>query len=131
VDLTADFHCVTGWSVKAVNWRGVRIKDVIPELDPRAVAALAMGIDGYGATIMLDVLLDDYTIIAYAMNGKILPGEHGFPLRLVILSRYGWRSVKYLSEIVILGDIELGYWELLGYHYDGDPWKEEGLLRVP
>ncbi|ADN51603.1 sulfite oxidase-like oxidoreductase [Vulcanisaeta distributa] len=125
VDLVTDFHCVTGWSVLNVEWRGVPTKYLVDMARPKGDYVMAVGIDGYTTNLPLSALLEETTIIAYAMNGKILPREHGFPLRLVVPSRYGWKSAKYLSELVIMDSNEPGYWESLGYHDNGDPWLEE------
>ncbi|WP_446753016.1 sulfite oxidase-like oxidoreductase [Vulcanisaeta sp. JCM 16161] len=125
VDLVADFHCVTGWSVLNVTWRGVPTNYLMNMVKPRGDYVMAIGIDGYTTNLPLSALLEETTIIAYAMNGKILPREHGFPLRLVVPSRYGWKSAKYLSELVVMDSNEPGYWESLGYHDNGDPWLEE------
>ncbi len=126
VDLVTDFHCVTGWSVLNVEWRGgVPTRYLMDMARPKGDYAMAVGIDGYTTNLPLNALLEETTIIAYAMNGKILPKEHGFPLRLVVPSRYGWKSAKYLSELIIMDSNEPGYWESLGYHDNGDPWLEE------
>ncbi|BDR93233.1 sulfite oxidase-like oxidoreductase [Vulcanisaeta souniana] len=125
IDLVTDFHCVTGWSIQNVAWRGVPTRYVMDMAKPRDNYVMAVGIDGYTTNLPLSALLEETTIIAYAMNGKILPRENGFPLRLVVPSRYGWKSAKYLSELIIMDSNEPGYWESLGYHDNGDPWLEE------
>jgi len=59
-------------------------------------------------------------LLAYEMDGKPLPREHGAPLRLVIPEMYGYKNVKWVSEINLVPKAEQGYWELLGY--DQDAW---------
>ncbi|WP_291998900.1 molybdopterin-dependent oxidoreductase [Caldivirga sp.] len=125
VDLTADFHCVTGWSVSNVSWRGVKVRDIMPKPLSNAKYALVIGADGYTTNIPINALMEDTSIVAYAMNGSILSKDHGFPLRLVIPSRYGWKSAKYVKEVRLIDEVQLGYWESLGYHDNGDPWLEE------
>ncbi len=124
-DLVTDFHCVTGWSVLNVEWRGIPTRYLMDIAKPRGDYVMAVGIDGYITNLPLNALFEETTIIAYAMNGKILPREHGFPLRLIVPSRYGWKSAKYLSELIIMDSNEPGYWESFGYHDNGDPWLEE------
>ena len=131
IDLTTDFHCVTGWSVLNVTWRGVPTRYIMDMAKPRGGYVMAVGVDGYTTNLPLSALLEETTIIAYAMNGKVLPREHGFPLRLVVPSRYGWKSAKYVNELVIMDENEPGYWELLGYHDNGDPWLEERFRTGP
>ena len=125
VDLLADFHCVTGWSVGNVKWRGTPLAPLIKEAGPRGRYALVHGLDGYTSLMPLDALLEEYTIAAWAMDGQPLRPEHGFPLRLVVPSRYGWKSVKYLAAVEVLEKPIPGYWEALGYTVNADPWSEE------
>ena len=54
-----------------------------------------------------------------------LPPEHGGPLRLVVPSRFGWKSAKWVSGVEFMTDDLPGFWERLGYHMRGDPWREE------
>ncbi len=131
VDLVTDFHCVTGWSVLNVAWRGVPTRYVMDLAKPRGNYIMAVGIDGYTTNLPLSALLEETTLIAYAMNSKVLPREHGFPLRLVVPSRYGWKSVKYLGELIVMDSDEPGYWELLGYHDNGNPWLGERFRTGP
>jgi DMSO/TMAO reductase YedYZ molybdopterin-dependent catalytic subunit len=119
----SDFHCVTGWSVDNVHWTGVRLTDVLARARPRAKAhglrftsAEVPYVDGL---TMKQAQLHD-VMLAYGMNGKPLPREHGAPLRLVIPEMYGYKNVKWLSRIDLVPEVELGYWENLGY--DRDAW---------
>ena len=59
-------------------------------------------------------------MLAYEMNGKPLLREHGAPVRLVIPEMYGYKNVKWLNGINLIGRAEDGYWEQLGY--DRDAW---------
>jgi DMSO/TMAO reductase YedYZ molybdopterin-dependent catalytic subunit len=59
-------------------------------------------------------------MLAYEMDGKPLPREHGAPLRLIIPEMYGYKNVKWLSGINLVQAPEDGYWEQLGY--DQDAW---------
>lgn len=127
VDLTAPFHCVTGWSVEVATWRGTPVRLLLDEAGARGGHALAWGADGYSAYLPLEALEEETTIIAWAMNGELLPLKHGAPARLVVPSRYGWKSVKYFKELEVLAAPVPGYWELAGYSMSGDPWKEERL----
>jgi DMSO/TMAO reductase YedYZ molybdopterin-dependent catalytic subunit len=59
-------------------------------------------------------------MLAYEMDGKPLPREHGAPVRLVIPDMYGYKNVKWLNGINVVPTPEDGYWEALGY--DRDAW---------
>ena len=64
-------------------------------------------------------------LIAYEADGDPLEPEHGWPLRLVIPSRYFWKSAKWLRGLELLSEDQPGFWERYGYHNDADYWKEE------
>jgi DMSO/TMAO reductase YedYZ molybdopterin-dependent catalytic subunit len=59
-------------------------------------------------------------MLAYEMDGKPLPREHGAPVRLIIPEMYGYKNVKWLQQINLVPEPESGYWENLGY--DRDAW---------
>jgi DMSO/TMAO reductase YedYZ molybdopterin-dependent catalytic subunit len=119
----SDFHCVTGWSVDNVRWTGVRLADVFARVRPRPeahglqlVSAEAPYVD---YLTMKQARLRD-VMLAYEMDGKPLPREHGAPVRLVIPEMYGYKNVKWLAQINLVPQAEDGYWEYLGY--DRDAW---------
>ena len=51
--------------------------------------------------------------------------EHGGPCRLLVPHLYLWKSAKWVSGIELRHDDEPGFWETLGYHNYGDPWREQ------
>ncbi|ADC89224.1 oxidoreductase molybdopterin binding protein [Thermocrinis albus DSM 14484] len=127
VELLADFHCVTRWSVKDLLWEGVPTALILSmaKLKPEGRYALIHCLEGYTTNVPVEYLLMEDSILAYKLGGKPLPKRHGFPLRLVIPSLYAWKSAKYVWGIEILQEDTPGFWEQRGYHMRGDPWKEE------
>ena len=117
------FHCVTGWTVKNVHWGGVRLSEIFNRVKPAPEAgALAFVSAEYPYVdflTMQQAALHD-VMLAYEMNGKPLPHEHGAPLRLIIPEMYGYKNVKWLNKIELVPQAENGYWENLGY--DRDAW---------
>ena len=67
----------------------------------------------------------DDALLALGHDGAPLTPEHGAPLRLVVPQRYAWKSAKWLRGIEFLNEDRPGFWEAYGYHYNGDPWREE------
>ena len=65
------------------------------------------------------------TILATKYESKELEPNHGWPLRLVITHLYGWKSAKWIKEIQFTSTPMPGFWEVRGYHMNGDPWKQE------
>jgi DMSO/TMAO reductase YedYZ molybdopterin-dependent catalytic subunit len=117
------FHCVTGWTVKNVRWAGVRIQDVLAEAAPSGRAHALRFVSAehpYVDYLTLQQAELHDVMLAYEMDGKPLPREHGAPLRLVIPEMYGYKNVKWLKGVELVSAAGSGYWEQLGY--DRDAW---------
>ena len=123
VEQVSTFHCVTGWTVKNVHWGGVRIHDVLAAAKPqgtgRALEFVSMEVPYIDYLTLHDASLRD-VMLAYEMDGRPLPREHGAPVRLVIPEMYGYKNVKWLTGINLVPAAVNGYWENLGY--DRDAW---------
>jgi DMSO/TMAO reductase YedYZ molybdopterin-dependent catalytic subunit len=124
---TADLHCVTGWSRLGNAWEGVRLADLVALAEPRAEAthAIASGHPAYSANLDIAAATSPDVMVAWGHDGAPLDPVHGGPLRLVVPARYGWKSVKWLTEIRLSDRDVRGYWEERGYHDVGDPWAEQ------
>jgi DMSO/TMAO reductase YedYZ molybdopterin-dependent catalytic subunit len=75
-------------------------------------------------------------LFAHSHDELPLLPEHGWPLRLVVPQLYFWKSAKWVNRIRFLDKDQLGYWEKIGYHNAGDPWKQQRRslnlgLRIP
>jgi DMSO/TMAO reductase YedYZ molybdopterin-dependent catalytic subunit len=126
-EVRRDFHCVTTWTRLDNAWTGVRVRDVVDAAGARADAthAVVAGHPAYTANLPLEHLLADDALLAWAHDGRPLTRDHGGPLRLVVPALYGWKSVKWVTEIRLLERDVPGYWEERGYHDLGDPWREQ------
>jgi DMSO/TMAO reductase YedYZ molybdopterin-dependent catalytic subunit len=133
VDQVSDLHCVTRWSKFDVALRGVRVRDLLERARPRpsATNALVHAYGGYSTNLPLEALLDDDVLISHTAGGEPLAPEHGGPARLLVPSRYLWKSAKWVQSIEVLDHDEPGLWEREGYHNDGDPWREERTHADP
>jgi DMSO/TMAO reductase YedYZ molybdopterin-dependent catalytic subunit len=120
----SDFHCVTGWSVYDVRWRGVRFADLLAEAAPtRAAKALRFvsAEEPYDDTLSLPQALAADAMLALDMDGEPLSEAHGFPARVVMPRMYGYKNVKWVTRIEIQPHLQhVGYWEQRGY--DEDAW---------
>ena len=127
VQVKGDFHCVETWSVPDNVWKGVRVRDLLEKtsIKPEARYAMIRSWGGYDSDLDLEALMADETILAWERNGKPIEPEHGFPLRLIIPSRYAYKSVKWVVEIELTEEDRPGYWEKRGYHKRADVWAEE------
>lgn len=128
VRVTADMHCVTGWTTLDNVWEGVGFRTVAEQAKPRAsarFARLTCGDAGYTTNLPLEVLMDEDVLFAYRHDGRPLPPEHGGPLRLVVPKRYAWKSAKWVRRVTFLDRDDPGYWEVRGYSNTADPWTED------
>jgi DMSO/TMAO reductase YedYZ molybdopterin-dependent catalytic subunit len=117
------FHCVTGWTVPNVHWAGVRLNDLFDLVRPLPQAGALQFVsaeDPYVDYLTMQQSLLPEVMLAYEMDGKPLPQEHGAPMRLIIPEMYGYKNVKWLAGINLVTQPEAGYWEQLGY--DRDAW---------
>jgi DMSO/TMAO reductase YedYZ molybdopterin-dependent catalytic subunit len=126
-EVTVDIHCVTRWSRFDTSFKGVHWSELAKLVKPRPSAryVVAHAEQDYTANVPLGALEDENALIAYEADGEPLTPEHGWPLRLMIPSRYFWKSAKWLRGIELRPADEPGFWERLGYHNDADFWKEE------
>jgi DMSO/TMAO reductase YedYZ molybdopterin-dependent catalytic subunit len=123
--VTVDLHCVTKWSKLGTTWQGVPLDTVLADVETAADFALAESYGGYTTNLPLADLLDGQAWIAYAYEGEDLAAEHGGPARLLVPHLYLWKSAKWVRGIRLSLTDEPGFWETLGYHDYGDPWREQ------
>ncbi|MEX2550650.1 MAG: sulfite oxidase-like oxidoreductase [Nitriliruptoraceae bacterium] len=126
-EVTRDFHCVTTWSRLDNTWTGVPVAGLLDEAGMRADAthAVVSGHPAYSTNLALADLSAPDVLLAWEHDGRELPRAHGGPVRLVVPHLYGWKSVKWVSELRLVGRNVPGYWEERGYHDLGDPWREQ------
>ncbi|MGI8795342.1 MAG: molybdopterin-dependent oxidoreductase [Acidimicrobiia bacterium] len=105
-ELTADFHCVAGWSATHLRWEGVAFETfyrmiIEPSVQPdTSVTHLVFeGLDGYRSIVSIEDALADDVLIAERLNGSPLDADHGAPARLVSPNQYGFVSTKHLCHI--------------------------------
>jgi len=115
-------NCVEGWSVK-ILWEGVLLKDLLTEAgyDTNAQVVIFRAQDGYSTSLPLSYIVSNNIMIAYKMNGVILPPNRGFPFQLVAESKYGYKWIKWITQIEVSNDTSFrGYWESRGYPDNAD-----------
>jgi DMSO/TMAO reductase YedYZ molybdopterin-dependent catalytic subunit len=126
-EITTDIHCVTRWSRFDAGFRGVHWRELVTLCRPKPSAhfAIAHAEAGYTENLPLAALDEENALVAYEADGEPLTAEHGGPVRLVVPSRYFWKSAKWLNGIELVPADRPGFWERYGYHNDADPWREE------
>ncbi|PJK20571.1 sulfite oxidase-like oxidoreductase [Mycolicibacterium goodii] len=123
--LTADIHCVTSWSKLDSRWEGVSLDTLLESIDSAAEFALIGSYGGYTTNIPVADLLGGKAWIVYGYEGEPLPPAHGGPARLLVPHLYFWKSAKWVRSIELRDSDTPGFWESLGYHSYGDPWREQ------
>ena len=113
----ADFHCVTGWSVRGRQYTGVPLKDLLARVSASGRWVIATSMSGYSSVMPMEEAVNSYVILG--MDGKELSPESGRPARIFNPRLYGWKSAKWLASIEVIDDYVDGYWEALAYHERG------------
>jgi len=115
-------NCIEGWRV-TILWEGVLVKELIEEAkaSPEANTVIFHAYDGYTTSLPLDYIMGQDIMLAYKMNGVVLPPERGAPFQLVAESKWGYKWIKWVTEIELSDDVSyMGYWESRGYSNDAD-----------
>jgi len=140
--VTADFHCVAGWSATDLRWEGVAfatfyLRIIEPALQPGApiTHVVFRGLDRYRSIVAIQDALAEDVLIAERLDGRALDSDHGAPVRLVSPSQYGFVSTKHLCRIdVHTGDDHLQPLRrapLIEPHPRARAWEEERHRYLP
>ena len=147
-ELTADFHCVAGWSATNLHWEGVAFetfyRTIIEPLQPDSSVTHIVfgGLDHYRSIVSIEDALADDVLIAERLNGRQLDSDHGAPARLVSPNQYGFVSTKHLCSIELHTTSPPDSYRhaypknqlalrLLGPHPRARVWKEERHRYLP
>jgi DMSO/TMAO reductase YedYZ molybdopterin-dependent catalytic subunit len=117
-----NFQCVTGWKVPDVHWEGVQLSHILETVGVKS-SAVALTFESYDRADTESLSLDQArlpdVIVAYKMLGAPVTTEHGGPVRLYVAPMFGYKSLKWLSEIRVVDEVQPGYWEENGYPING------------
>ncbi|MBN2240766.1 MAG: molybdopterin-dependent oxidoreductase [Dehalococcoidales bacterium] len=114
--------CVEGWSAK-ILWEGLLLKDIISDAGPlpEVRTVILFAYDGYSTSFPIEYIMDNDILIAYKMNEIDLPPERGYPFALVAESKWGYKWIKWITDIELSDRTDYeGYWESRGYSNDAD-----------
>lgn len=132
--LVKPFQCVTGWRVPAVHWEGVSLGHLLDEagVAPGARALRFRSFDGvYTESLTLAQARLYDVIVAYRMLGAPVTRAHGGPVRLYVAPMYGYKSIKWLSEIEVVDKVYPGFWEQRGYAINAWVGRSNGDVGAP
>lgn len=111
-------NAVGGNLIGNAVWGGIWLDSLIEEADVKetAVRAKFTAADNYETSVTLNWIQQPKAMLAYQMNGKPLPPEHGYPLRLFMPGLYGQKMPKWITQIKFTDEAEhLGTWEKQGW----------------
>jgi DMSO/TMAO reductase YedYZ molybdopterin-dependent catalytic subunit len=147
-EITADFHCVAGWTVTNLHWEGVAFETLYRTIiEPSVPAGTTVthvvfgGLDGYQSIVSIEDALADDVLVAEHLDGQPLDADHGSPARLVSPNQYGFVSTKHLCRIELHSAepaanyhpsplIQLGL-QLVKPHRRARVWREERHRYLP
>ena len=120
-DLVFDFKCIEGWS-QITHWAGVKFSDFARKYNLNAqtqmnYVGLSTPDRQYYVGIDMASMMHPQTLLVYEMNGKPLPLNQGYPLRLIIPVKYGIKSIKRIGTIFFSNTPPPDYWYERGYDY--------------
>ena len=100
-------------------WTGVPVDPLLEQAGVQSDCECVMlrAQDGFFEEFPLDALRGG--LLAYGMNGAVLPRGHGYPVRALVPGHWGEVNVKWLTEIELLEREADGYWEKRGWHGTG------------
>jgi len=116
-----DFKCIEGWS-QIAHWGGVKFSDFVKKYNLTSQSNMKyVGLNTpdkkYYVGIDTRSIMHPQTILCYEMNGRPLPMNQGYPLRLIIPVKYGIKHLKRIGTIFFSNDKPKDYWYEQGYDY--------------
>ncbi|MCY4438357.1 MAG: molybdopterin-dependent oxidoreductase [Chloroflexi bacterium] len=118
-------NAVGGDLIGCALWEGVSLWDLLVQagIQPGVKDIVLHAADGYQESIPLEKAQDPEVLLAYRMNGAILPNNHGFPARLIVPNIYGMKNVKWLTRIEPVDHDFKGFWQQRG-------WSDEAIYKT-
>jgi len=115
-------YCVEGWEAR-IFWEGIYVSDLTGTSEPEDVADTVIfhAYDGYTTSFPLEYITENRIILAHTMNNIKIPPERGYPFQLVAEDKWGYKWIKWVTEIELSDDENYrGYWESRGYSNSAD-----------
>src|SRR6266550_7872229 len=108
---------VGGDLISTALWTGVPLRDLLDraQVQPGAYDVAFTSVDGYTDSIPIAKAMEDRTLVAYLMNGKTVPQDHGYPARMLVPNIYGMKNVKWIRTIEVVDYDFRGYWMQQGW----------------
>ena len=110
--------CVEGWSAIG-KWTGHPLRDFLKRVgaDTRAKYVWFRCAEGYSTSIDMATALHPQTQMTFKFDGEILPRKYGFPMKVRIPTKLGFKNPKHVMEMAVINNWNPGYWEEQGYNW--------------
>ncbi len=110
--------CVEGWSAIG-SWTGCTLSEFLKRIgaDTRAKYIYFICAEGYGNTIDMPTALHPQTQMSFKFDNEILPRAYGFPMKIRIPTKLGFKNPKYVVAMEVTNTDRGGYWEDQGYNW--------------
>jgi DMSO/TMAO reductase YedYZ molybdopterin-dependent catalytic subunit len=110
--------CVEGWSAIG-KWTGTPLHEFLRRVgaDTRAKYVWFRCAEGYSTSIDMPTALHPQTQMTLQFDGEVLPRKYGFPLRVRMPTKLGFKNPKYVMEMAVTNKYLGGYWEDQGYNW--------------
>ena len=110
--------CVEGWSAIG-KWTGTPLREFLRRVgaDLRAKYVWFRCAEGYSTSIDMATALHPQTQMTFQFDGQTLPRKYGFPMRVRIPTKLGFKNPKYVMEMAVTDKYLGGYWEDQGYNW--------------
>jgi DMSO/TMAO reductase YedYZ molybdopterin-dependent catalytic subunit len=110
--------CVEGWSAIG-KWGGVPFGDFLRMVGADTTAKYVgfKCADDYYSSIDMATALHPQTVLALTFRDKVLPVKYGFPMKLRVPTKLGFKNPKHIMAMFVTNDYPGGYWEDQGYNW--------------
>src|SRR5437764_2737647 len=110
--------CVEGWSAIG-KWTGTPLREFLRRIgaDTRAKYVHFTCAEGYSSSIDMATALHPQTQLTFKYDDEILPPKYGFPMRVRIPTKLGFKNPKHVMEMAVINNWNPGYWEEQGYNW--------------
>ncbi|MCE3257248.1 MAG: oxidoreductase, molybdopterin binding protein, partial [Nitrobacter vulgaris] len=111
--------CVEGWSAIG-SWSGTPLRDFLKLIGADTSAKYfwfqCADVDGYNSPLDMATALHPQTQMAFKFDGEILPRKYGYPMKIRVPTKLGFKNPKYVIAMEVTNDYKGGYWEDQGYN---------------
>ena len=110
--------CVEGWSAIG-KWTGTPLREFLRRVgaDTRAKYVWFRCAEGYSTSIDMPTALHPQTQMTFKFDGEILPRKYGFPMKVRMPTKLGFKNPKHVVEMAVTDKYLGGYWEDQGYNW--------------